>query len=148
MKTPSTPLVEALRRTADRLERPETRYSWSHQGNCNCGHLAQTLTRLAPEQIHAWAIEKQGDWADKAVERCGVSEHPIDAVLSAMSGAGMTPTDIVHLERLSHPDVLALLPAGQRWLQRNRREDVVWYMRAWADLLQTRELARFERLLV
>ena len=65
-----------------------------------------------------------------------------------MSGAGMTPTDIVHLERLSHPDVLALLPAGQRWLQRNRREDVVWYMRAWADLLQARELARFERLLV
>jgi hypothetical protein len=56
-------------------------------------------------------------------------------LVKKLMDAGLTPTDIHHLEYLTDRKILDRLPGGFRWLQRNRREDVVVYMETFADLL-------------
>lgn len=129
-------LVQALRATAARLSNG-AKYRWSHFAVCNCGNLAQTITRLTPKQIYDAAFQRPGDWGEQAMEFCPTSGYPIDWVLGKMLAIGMTPEDVRHLERLSDDRVLRRVGAG-RPLRHTCREDVVLYMRAWADLLEER----------
>lgn len=132
---PSLGLVSALRATAARLD-GGARYRWTHQGTCNCGHLAQTITELPPEELHRQALEKAGDWAQHVVDYCPTSRFPIDHVIGAMLELGISRDDLAHLERLSAPQVLSRLPAPERDLDYRERADVVRYLRAWADQLE------------
>ena len=150
-------LIEALRRTASRLAAGAD-YRWTHMGSCNCGHLAQTVTRLPKEEIHRLALEKAGNWGEQAREYreyrppggikggeyCPTSGYPIDHVLTALFELGLDRDDIWHLERLSDPDVLRRLPLGERDLDCRDREDTVLYMRTWADLLEDEWMAGIE----
>ncbi|WP_428262292.1 hypothetical protein [Haliangium sp.] len=136
-------LIQALRVTVERL-RGDTSYQWGHMGECNCGHLAQTITKLGKADIHSWALQREGDWEQQAYDYCPTSGHRIDDVISAMLAVGVALDDIGHLEKLDDPEVLALVPPdadaadGRRHLRRNRREDVILYMSTWADLLERR----------
>lgn len=132
MARPSPELIDALLATADRLERGHL-YRWTHMGHCNCGHLAQTLTSLSPEEIHRSALEKAGDWTEQARAYCPTSGYLIDHVLSTMMEVGLDTSDIEALEKLSDHRVLARLPPEQRRLFCGRREHVVLYLRAWAQ---------------
>ena len=62
-------MVTALRETVERLQSGAD-YDWSHQGNCNCGHLVQTVTKLSKAEIHRMALEKAGDWGEKIIDYC------------------------------------------------------------------------------
>ncbi len=66
MARASRPLIQAIRATASRLERADTRYRWSHFAHCNCGQLAQTLTGWSPETLYQAAAAERGDWAEQA----------------------------------------------------------------------------------
>ena len=134
MGKPIAPLVEALQGTAARLEAGAA-YQWGHYGSCNCGHLAQTVTTLSPDQIHRLAVQSEGEWREQAQDYCASSGAPLNEVITRMLEIGLSIDDIAHLETLSSPRVLARLPDGHPHLQRNRRDDVVLYMRTWADLL-------------
>lgn len=133
-------LATALRATAERL-RAGAPYQWGHFGACNCGHLAQTLTDRSPAEIHRAALARAtgfdgpevDDWADAAVEHCPASGLPLDAILDEMLGAGLTLADVRHLERLSDPRIVRRVG---RYLARNRRDDLVAYLTAWADLIE------------
>jgi hypothetical protein len=145
MPTRPTPeLIDALRTTAKRLSNETVAYQWSHQGRCNCGHLAQTLTNLSQSQIHAYAIERYGDWEDHAEDYCPTSGHHIDVIITAMLDIGMTRDDIGYLEKLSSPAVLQRLPIEQRNLHRSNREHVILYMNTWADLLEEQLLQQIQ----
>ncbi|RYY00361.1 hypothetical protein EON78_01370 [bacterium] len=135
MARPSYPLVEALRITADRLEQGAY-YQWTHQGSCNCGHLAQTITKLTKSEIHKIALEKEGNWADKTIDYCKTSGFPIDHVISSMLDLGMTTEDISNLEKLACPKVLKNVDSHKKPLRYNDKGDVILYMRIWADLLE------------
>lgn len=135
MAKPSASLVVALRQTADRLSLGG-RYQWTHQGACNCGHLVQTVTQYSPAKIHAMALQKQGDWAEKAMDYCPGSRYPIDHIITTLLGLGLSQGDIVHLERLSDPKILRRWPCDQAKPLRHRREDVVTYVTLWAELLE------------
>ncbi|MCB1323992.1 MAG: hypothetical protein H7A21_01335 [Spirochaetales bacterium] len=139
-------LIEALRETATRLANGAD-YRWTHMGSCNCGHLAQTITPHTRAEIHAFALARPGDWAEQArdldIEYCKNSGLAIDSVFEAMFELGLTPLDISHLERLSDPLVLACFPTAERFLDHRRREDVVRYMRAWAQLLENQSEPEF-----
>ncbi len=132
-------LIAALRATARRLEGGAV-YRWTHMGSCNCGHLAQTLTRLPREEIHRRLLERAGDWGEQAREYCPASGFPMDHVLAVIFDAGLTRDDVYHLERLSDPDVLRHLPVGERHLDHRRRRDVVRYLRTWAEMLDHHRL--------
>lgn len=125
-------LPEALRQTAARLA-AGSRYQWGHHGECNCGHLVETVCGLAPPQIHRFALERDGDWEALANAYCATSGYAIDEVIGQLLALGMTTEDIGHLERLDDPRVLRALDV--RSLRRNVREDAVAYMRALADVI-------------
>lgn len=137
-------LAVALRQTAARIRAGET-YRWTHQGSCNCGHLAQTLTDRSREEIHAAAVQKAGDWREHTIDYCPTSGLPIDHILGEMLDAGLTLGDIEHLERLSDRRVLETLPPEARHLDYRRSEDVVRYMEAWADRLAPQAPAPVDR---
>lgn len=134
-------LVEALRRTATRLETGGG-YRWSHFGQCNCGNLVQTVTSLSPEEIQQVAYVGAGDWGVQAREYCITSGYPLDYVFGQLFDMGMRPVDVQHLERLSDPQVLRVM--GVASLSHHRRDHVVRYMRAWAALLEEQETARVQ----
>ena len=135
MAIPSTELINTLRQTADRLE-TGVEYYWSHQGNCNCGHLVQTVTKLKHSDIHAMALEKAGDWAEKVMDYCPTSNYSIDGVIRVMLDLGFTTEDLYHLERLSSPRVNEFIRREHKPLKHNCRKDVILYMRVWADMLE------------
>lgn len=136
MARPTLELIQALRVTAARLSGGDggARYKWSHFGQCNCGNLAQTVTRLSPEQVYRAAFDRSGDWGEQAREFCPTSGYPIDFVLRSLFELGLEQTDIRHLERLSDDRVLKRLSVSS--LAHNHRDNVVRYMNAWADLLE------------
>lgn len=135
MAKPTITLIESLRETARRL-RSGAHYSWGHHGACNCGNLLQVLTRLDEKQILTYAHTAAGEWTELAEEYCSATNVPVNVVLSKLMEAGLTPTDIHHIEYLTDNDVLKKLPGGFRWLKRNVREDVIVYFETFANLLE------------
>ena len=135
MAKASIKLVAALRETARRL-RNGANYSWGHHGACNCGNLLQVLTPLSEGEILRYAHTAVGEWTELAEEYCPTSNAPVNLVMSKLEQAGLTPVDIRHIEYLTDPEVLAHLPGGFRWLQKNVREDVIIYFETFAHLLE------------
>lgn len=137
-------LARALRATAERLLSGAD-YRWSDLGRCNCGHLAQTLTRLDQHQIREFAMQRPGIWAEQIVEYCPTSGFPLDVVIGSMLEVGATLDDIRHLERLSSPRVLRRIPVAERLaLSYRNHVHVARYMIAWAELLEE-QLGQHER---
>lgn len=141
MARPTPELINALRKTANNLKKGAP-YQWGHMGGCNCGNLAQELTKLSKDEIHRYAMQRHGDWNEQAEDYCSTSQMPIDLLISEMLGAGLTLEDLKHLERLDDREILAQLPPEKRHLKHNVREDVVCYMNTWADLLEEQVLAK------
>ena len=145
MAQPSLSVIEALRATARQLENATAprAYQWGHMGSCNCGHLAQVITRLDRAEIHQRALQTRfGDWDDQLNDYCPNSGLPLDEVIDEMLAMGFTRADLAHLERLSAPAVLAALPAQHPGpLRRNQRPDAILYLRTWANLLEEQLLA-------
>lgn len=137
-------VIQALRETAQRLS-TQAPYQWGHMGSCNCGHLAQTVTRLTKAEIHARAMQRYGDWERQLIDYCPTSGLPIDQTIDEMLAAGFTRASLSHLERLSDPAILAAIPFERRnTLRHNQRDDVVLYLRTWADLLEQPLLAAIQ----
>ncbi|MDW8249182.1 MAG: hypothetical protein RMJ98_07765 [Myxococcales bacterium] len=136
MATANVDLILALRTTAERL-REGADYAWTHLGACNCGHLAQTLTPYTREQIHRFALQRPGDWAEQAAEFCPESGLPIDQIFATMHAVGLSPEDIANLERLADRRVLQRLPPEvARAIDYRNRDHTIAYLHAWADLLE------------
>lgn len=137
MAQPTLEIIQTLRQTAARLEAGAA-YYWSHHGSCNCGHLAQSITRLSRQELHQMALQKAGDWSEHLIDYCPASGYPIDHVIDTMLAMGFSREDLIHLERLSDPRILARLPLGERSLEYNKRDDVVRYLYTWAAWLEER----------
>ncbi len=136
-------MISVLRETA-RRRTGGAEYNWSHQGNCNCGHLVQTVTELSKAEIHARALEKAGDWGEKVIDYCPTSNYPIDHIITTMLAKRFTQDDLYRLERLSSPEILDKISDERKPLKHNRREDVIVYMNTWADLLEEKMLDEIE----
>jgi hypothetical protein len=135
MVNPTIELSEALRETARRL-RNGASYAWGNHGSCNCGNLLQVVTKLSKEDILRHAHSGIGEWTELAEDYCGVTNAPVDLMISHLQKLGLTPTDIHNLEYLEDKEVLGHLPGGFRWLKRNVREDVILYFETFAALLE------------
>lgn len=141
MARPTPELIYALRQTARNLKNG-AHYQWGHMGGCNCGNLAQQLTKLNKGQIHQYAMQRYGDWNEQVDDYCPTSQMPIDLLISEMINAGLQLEDLKHLERLDDRRVLARFPVEKRFLKHNIPIDVIAYMEAWADSLEEELLAK------
>ncbi len=139
MAHPNVELIEALRETAKRLENG-AHYAWGHHGSCNCGNLLQTITDLSSKEILKYSRSGTGEWTELALEFCGVTDAPVDLLVSKLQKIGLTTSDIHCIEYLQDKQVLDRLPGGFRWLKRNVREDVILYMETMATMLEEKLL--------
>ncbi|GIV36261.1 MAG: hypothetical protein KatS3mg032_0640 [Cyclobacteriaceae bacterium] len=128
-------IIEVLRATAQALE-TTTDYQWGHMGACNCGFLAQQVTKAKKEDIHSRAMLRQGDWTEQLNDYCPQSGLPMDGLIDDLLGFGFSLSDLKHLERLTDATILDALPGGRRYLKHNVKEDVILYLRTWALLLE------------
>lgn len=135
MAKPSVKLIEALRKTALNL-RKGAPYQWGHMGSCNCGNLAQEITRLSKAEIHERAMTRKGDWNDQCDAFCPASGLPMDDLICELLDAGLTLDDLKNLEDLSDKNILKVLPSTRKQLFKNKRDDVVLYLDVWAKLLE------------
>ena len=135
MSLPNLQLILALREAANRL-RNGVQYAWGNHGACNCGHLVQVVTKLSKEEILAYAQTGIGEWTELAEDYCGVTDAPVNMLISKLERVGLMPSDIHNLEYLEDREVLRMLPGGFRWLHRNVREDVIVYFETYADVLE------------
>jgi hypothetical protein len=167
MARASLRLIGALRETADRLGREETEYHWSRLAHCNCGHLTQTITGLAPGAIHEAAARQRGDWAEQArtaapsiltpepdygsrpaidegawepedLGICPVAELSMTQIFAELTAWGLEPADIGYLERLDDPEVRRHLGVHTVDFLHSDRQNVAAYLRGWADVLEQR----------
>ncbi len=139
MANPTIELISALRETAARL-RKGAHYAWGHHGACNCGNLLQVVTNLSEGEILRYAHTGIGEWTELAEEFCPVTNAPLALVITKLEGIGLTPTDIHNIEYLADKEVLQNLPGGFRWLKRNKKEDAIDYIEAFANLLEEKIL--------
>jgi len=134
-------LIAALERTASKLQQGAS-YQWGHMGACNCGNLAQELTPFSKAQIHQYAMQRHGDWNEQLIDYCPSSGYPIDLIVSKMLEKGLSLVDLGHLERLSDPEILAQIEKERRdSLNKNSKEDVIFYLQVWANLLREKWIA-------
>ena len=140
MAFPNMVLIDALRTTAARLRDGAT-YAWGNHGACNCGNLLQVITPLSRQEILQYAHTGIGEWTELSEDFCGVTNAPVDMLLSKLQGVGLTPSDIHNLEYLDNREVLDKLPGGFRWLTKNVREDVMVYFETFATILEDQLLS-------
>jgi hypothetical protein len=126
-------LIDALRKTATNLTNDKP-YEWGHMGSCNCGNLAQVLLNMPKADIHRYAMEKTGDWSEQLNDYCPTSGLQMDQLIFSLLEKGFSTTDLHELEYLKNEQVLNSI--GVKHLQHNKREDVIIYLKAWADVLE------------
>lgn len=131
-------LARHLKVTAARL-REGASYRWTHQGRCNCGHLAQTLTGLSSGEIHQIALRSEGEWADHVAEYCDTSGRPVNDLIREMLSFGLLIDELADLERLSSPRITRWLPSQRRHLDYRYREDVILYFETWASVIEAEQ---------
>jgi len=151
-----TKLITALRIAANALENNTFHYNWKRMEQCNCGVVACALLGLSATELdeHLEEISPpfQVNWAMMAGMMCPVTGVATDVIFGKLQQCGMTALDIVQLEELSNPRVLARCDFGSRrkttgklWWKKTTEEPilvsydykqhVILYLRAWADLL-------------
>lgn len=130
-----TSLISVLKNTAHALENSAD-YQWGHMGSCNCGFLAQQITKLRKDQIHTYAMQSYGDWNEQLNDYCPTSGLPMDGLISEMISFGFDADDLKNLERLSDQRILLMLSLEERNLRFNVKADVVKYLHAWVSLLE------------
>jgi hypothetical protein len=143
MAKASINIIAALRRTAEKLEQ-SAEYQWGHMGSCNCGFLAQEITRLRKDEIHARAMQRHGDWNEQLNDYCATSGLPMDELIGEMIAFGFDADDLKHLERLSDQRILQTLPLSERNLSHNVKADVTKYIRQWAAMLEQELLKKID----
>jgi hypothetical protein len=136
-------LITAFRRTINNLKN-NAPYEWGHMGACNCGNLAQEITRLSKAEIHRYAMQKSGDWNDQLIDYCPTSGYPMDLMINKLVEAGLTIDELKHLEKLSDPKVLSHIELPKRHhLQKNRKEDFILYLETWTFILENEWIGKF-----
>lgn len=128
-------LKTAITTTIERLKNENTPYQWGHFGQCNCGHLAQSVTNFSDREIHQSASLLGGDWGVRAEEFCPVSRHLIDDIIRQLLVIGLEQQDIIHLENLSDPKILKKIPGQPESLERHSKEDAIKYLSAMYEII-------------
>jgi len=115
-------LISALKVAINALETGAVHYQWERQESCNCGVVAQAilgtnLYSLRREFDEGYGVilphMKKTDipidhtWKNLVKFGCSITGEPLLDILKRLKEAGMSPEDIVHLEYMSHPGILA-----------------------------------------
>ena len=132
-------LEKVLLKTIQRLS-SKSKYQWTHQGNCNCGHVIQSVTGMSPGKIHNIALTGPGEWVDHAKKYCKTSGLPVDDLISKLLTIGIKIDDIAHLELLSDPNIIRYIPNSVKPLSYKKKEDLIYYLKTWKSILSAKRM--------
>lgn len=145
MSSVNIELITAIRKTIHKLKKGSP-YQWGHMGACNCGNLAQELIHISKAEIHRYAMEKSGDWNDQLMDYCLDSGYPMDLMIRKMIEKGVKVSELMHLEKLSDPNILRNIPLPKRNnLEKNNLNDVILYFEAWLEILENQWIEESEK---
>ena len=130
-------LREILLKTADRLSNEAARYQWGHMGQCNVGHVVQTMTGMKDVEIVKSLSFEMDEWSEHAKTYCEGTNLEVNDLFETLKKFGLSTKDIVHLENLSDKRVLENLPGGFRYLARNQKKDLIEYLNSLAEIVET-----------
>ena len=66
-------LIDALRSTSKRLSQDGVEYQWGHMGQCNAGHLIQTITGMSSFELVESIDFNMDEWSEHATDYCSKS---------------------------------------------------------------------------
>ncbi len=131
-----TKLITALKTSAKALESGQFPYDWHEQTACNCGVVICAITGRAPINLLAKRDEELisgKTWRNFAGTVCPITGVPEHELFKQLFQAGFLPSDIHHLEFLSDKKILTR--AGFKSMNHKKKEALILYLRAWAELL-------------
>lgn len=129
-------LIRALRKTADDLDKG-CDYEWGHMGRCNAGCLVQNLMDKTDKEIAKMVNFEIDEWSEHAKEYCAGTNQDVQELFTRLQSFGLSHKDMMHIEYLSDPEVLVLLPENKRDLQKNDPKDVSMYLRCFATQIES-----------
>ncbi len=154
----NTKLITGLRVAANALETGIFYYKWSHPACCNCGVLCCALTGKSAAGLARELPSPLSTWENMIGEHCPITGIPTQTVFRELFAHGLTQRDLIQLEDLSDPKIVARLHLTERRrVPRSflplkfgifgklatvpvkpacdKKAHVIAYLRAWADLL-------------
>ncbi len=112
-------LLEALIAVSKALENDTIDYVWSEICTCNCGLVAQAITKTSKDELYDYYLRDISErlqtkknskycptWAQMISEYCPLTGTPTIEIFKALFEAGMNREEIAHLEYLSDPAIL------------------------------------------
>lgn len=114
MKTLSQKLIIV----ADKLDAKTLEFDWYKPCRCCCGLVAQILLNKTMVDLFndlnvrykTLGMTDDQSWANLVNRICPITGRPTDEIFAQLYDEGLTRDDIIHLEYLSDPKVLALCP--------------------------------------
>ena len=73
-------LIDALRETSKRLSNDDVEYQWGHMGQCNAGHLIQTITGMSSYEIVESIDFQLDEWSEHATDYCSRTGCKVDDI--------------------------------------------------------------------
>jgi len=117
-------LINGLRRAITALKNDTIHYKWTNQESCNCGIVAQAILEKSSEEIkkdfspvlnklvslNEGKEEKDKlsrTWKNGVKYLCPITGESMYGIFNDLMAAGMSKSDIVHLEYMDNPAILA-----------------------------------------
>lgn len=142
-------LITVLREAARKIASGREEYSWGDPARCNCGFVTQVALDILPNPL-TLQLKKQGmygSWTESADAYCPTTGIPLTDIFKQLAKLGLKQKDFLHLEYLSDPSVQKeagfSLKSGD--VAFGNPENVVKYMRAWANQIKKKLQTRAKK---
>jgi hypothetical protein len=146
-------LIKNLNLVVNALKNDAVLYAWNSPGSCNCGVIAQALldvdrrTLLVKYDEARKACGMDGipalqgsngtvspTWKNLVHASCSVTGKSMVEVINTLREKGLTAEDIVHLEYMENPAILAV--AGEKIQGKSSKyystkSNLIAYLEAW-----------------
>ena len=149
MAYPNPELIDALRRTADKIESGDWDNQWGNPNQCNCGLLTRSILGeplYFDERMGNWQGALRGIQEVKWMFRhpkCQSTGLSFPQIVDILNDIGLRDEDLAHLELLEEESILQAMDTSDPY--HGNDEHVVEYLRTWADMLEeARPLAEEE----
>lgn len=149
-------LKESLEKVIISLENKTVLYNWNNCSVCNCGLVVKellhvdlksmdTIVNAIKEEVNL-SIKYKTTWEGLVNRSCNETSLPLTKIFSILSEKGLTPHNIIHLENLSDPKILAKIDkniinfVSQTDDSNKNKYFLLEYLKAWVKLLEEKEV--------
>lgn len=110
---------------------------WGEQAAARQRKQKKVVPMVAPDYGDRIALD-EGAWEPENIGACSATGNTLDFIFNELEKVGLSADDIRNLERLSDPQVRRRLGTNTVDYPHYKRENVIAYLRAWADELESK----------